>query len=157
MAISVKRPTLGHVELSFVSDRVVNCLSRQTQITPSERAGVFAKAAKFLDAALQGDEILKTGKLNVNASNQLRNFGWTAQAYAILASRYERPKSDDLVSSLKEFRDILSVLAEGQTVEDSKLEQVQDLFALMRDIALTVDTQSTDDIAIILPTLKRTE
>ena len=149
MEVTVKPRTLGPVELSFIADRVVNCLSRQGQPESDELADVFTKAAKFLEIAAQGGETLRTGRLSLNASNGLRNYGWTARAYAFLADKYNRPKSGDLVPSLRELQGVLMAMAKGEAIAQDKAEEIKQLFALIRDITLAIDTYPTDRTTVI--------
>lgn len=150
MVVSVRSPTIGPAELATIANRVVNCLSRRDEAKPNEREDIFRKAIKFIDIAHCGDEIMRTGKLRANASDNLRTYGWFTRAFASLSSRHEVPRTEDFTEHLKELREILSDLGEGKPVPKDKSDQVKELFTFLRRIALAIDTLPTDKITIRL-------
>jgi len=148
MVVSVRSPTIGPAELATIANRVVNCLSRQGQIQPNERENIFSKAIKFVGVAEGGDEIMKTGRLRSNASDNLRSYGWITQAFAFLSSKSQRPSPEDFAKDLKELRKTLAALAEGKSIPKDRNDEVKELFTFLRRIALAINTLPTDKITI---------
>jgi len=148
MAVCVKAATIGPTELATIANRVVNCLSRQGQVEPSEREDIFRKAIKFIDMAEGGDEIMKTGQLRANASDDLRSYGWITRAFAFLSNKSGKPSAEDFREELRELRRTLSNLAEGEPVPKDRSHEIKELFAFLRKMALAIDTLPTDKISI---------
>lgn len=148
MVVSVKSPTIGPTELATIANRVVNCLSRQGQVKPSEREDIFRKAIKFIDMAASGDEIMKTGQLRANASGDLRSYGWITRGFAFLSNKSRKPGTEDFRKELRELRKTLSNLAKGEPVPKDRSNEIKELFAFLRRMALAIDTLPTDKISI---------
>ena len=148
MVVSIKSHAMGPSQLATISNRVVNCLSRQGQVEPSEREYIFSKAITFVGVAEGGDEIMKTGRLRSNASDSLRSYGWITRAFAFLSSKSQKPSSEDFAKDLKELRNTLAALAEGKSIPKDRSDEVKELFTFLRRIALAIDTLPTDKITI---------
>lgn len=150
MAVSVKSHAIGPAELATIANRVVNCLSRLEAAKPNERTNIFKKAIDFIDMADRGDEIMKTGKLRANASDSLRNYGWFTRAFVSSSSKRKAKTTEDFSHYLKELRNTVSSIEERKPVPQEKIDEVKELFAYLRKIALAVDTLPTDKITIRL-------
>jgi len=150
MVVSVRSHAIGPAELATIANRVVNCLSRLKEAQPNERADIFKKAIEFVEMADRGDQIMKTGKLRASASDSLRNYGWLTRALTLSASNRKVKKTEDFSKYLAELRNTVSNLKDGNPVPKEKIEEVKDLFAFLRKIALAIDTLPTDRIAIHL-------
>jgi len=141
---------IGPAELATIANRVVNCISRLEEAPQEERAAIFKKAIEFIDMAYRGDDIMKTGQLRANASDSLRNYGWFTHALTLSSSNRRTKKTDDFSAYLKELRNTVSSLEEGKSVPKEKINEVKDLFAVLRKIALSIDTLPTDEITVHL-------
>ena len=150
MVVSVRTRAIGPTELATIANRVVNCISRVEEAQPNERADIFKKALEFIDMANRGDEIMKTGKLRANASDSLRNYGWLTRALTLSASNRRVKKTEDFSKYLTELHKTVSNLKDGEPVPKEKIDEVKDLFAFLRKIALAIDTLPTDRITVHL-------
>ncbi|MDH5694996.1 MAG: hypothetical protein OEZ00_00055 [Dehalococcoidia bacterium] len=150
MVVSVRTRAIGPAELATIANRVVNCISRLEEAQPNERTAIFKKAIEFIDTASLGDAIMKTGKLRANASDSLRNYGWFTRALTLSSSNRRTEKTEDFSAYLKELRNTVSSLEEGKSVPKEKIDEVKDLFAFLRKIALAIDTLPTDKITVHL-------
>jgi len=148
MVVSVKSPTIGPAELATIANRVVNCLSRQGQVKPSEREDIFRKAIKFIDMAASGDEIMKTGQLRANASGDLRSYGWITRGFVFLSNKSGKPGTEDFREELRKLRKTLSNLEAGEPVPKDRSDEIKELFAFLRRMALAIDALPTDKISI---------
>ncbi len=150
MVVSVGSRTIGPAELATIANRVVNCVSRLEEAQPNERAAIFKKAIEFIDTADHGAEVMKTGRLSANASDSLRNYGWFTRALTLSSSKCRTEKTEDFSDYLKELRNTVSSLQEGKSVPKEKIDEVKELFTLLRKIALAIDTLPTDKITVRL-------
>lgn len=137
---------IGSAELATISNRVVNCLSKECE--PSESRYVFERALKFVEMAWHGQDIMKTGRLSANASDSLKTYGFVTQAFTSLPRSSRKQRPGDFSKQLDELRSSLSQLAEGRQVSMDNSQVVKELFSYLRKLALSIDTLPTDNVII---------
>jgi len=148
MGVVQESPSIGATELATISNRVVNCLSRSQNISPNEREIIFQKAAQFVEMAEGGDRIIQTGYLSLNASSNLRSYGWITRGYASARNTSGLPPADQMRQELQELRMRLLALGKGEPIGEDKRKEVKELFAFLKRIALSVDIRPTDKVVI---------
>ena len=136
-----------HLQLSFLSDRVVNLLSGECPFSYRDKQ-VFEKAMRLLDSALDGSEIVRTGRLKAGATTHLGVYGVTVHTYAALAQNRKMSQREDLQQVIKSFRQDLDDLAQGTAKDKDRIQIVKEFFTLMRDISLRSDRLTFDKVKI---------
>ncbi len=148
MVVSARPYAISPAELATVANRVVNCLPMLSKIQPREREGILGKAIEFIGMVGRGEQIMKTGQLRANASDSLRNYGWFTRAFSLSSRRHEVSSKQDFSDELRQLRDTLTALRNGETMPDEKIAEIKELFAYLCKIALSVDNVPTDKLTI---------
>ena len=107
----IGRPIPLDLDLSLLSERVLNSLSREGQFTKEDKV-VLKKAATFLEEVERGGKAMHSLELGATTTREIASFAFVMNAYEILGKRNLRVK-DSPIRMVAKLHKIANLLSEG--------------------------------------------
>ena len=121
----IGRPIPLPLDLSLLSERVLNSLSRVERLTNADRI-VLNKAAEFLEEVHRGSKAVRSLELCATTGRDIESFGLAMNAYKILGKKRNARTKAMRIEKIAGLLDIANQLAQAQQIS-LRLADIQDL------------------------------
>jgi hypothetical protein len=148
----IGKPVSLALDLSILSERVINSLYRINNLTSEDRI-VFKKAADFFEYVQRGENAVNRLELSVTKSGRdIESFGLAANAYTYKISG-RRHHTKEQPSRIKETTNRLlntaKKLSEGEVLPAGKdIEELRDFFQSAKAITKSLTAGEIDRVKI---------
>jgi hypothetical protein len=123
----IGRPISLSLDVSLLSERVLNVLSKLDRLTREDK-DVLKKAAGFLSEVQRGGAAVHRLELGVTTSREIESFGLATNAYKQLS---KRGNSREYALRIKEINNLLETvnkLAEDINIPVDKINDLREFF-----------------------------
>lgn len=140
----VGRPIPLSLDLSLLSERVLNILSRE-ELTQTDR-NMLKKVAQFLQEVRRGGKAIRSLELSAT-SRDIQLFGFAMSAY-----NYEREKRRARLvqAKIERLLDITNRLiqAEAIALESAEVQELRDFFQATKNVTARLNAGEIDQVRI---------
>jgi hypothetical protein len=131
-------PALREIGISIMSERMNWRLVHPRTLTEEDKV-IFNQAMEFMDQVQRGQEARRIGSFSFTARYDRQAAELARRTFAQMA-KGGQPEQADPVKTVLDLQKTLGELAQGQTVDQEKLDNLQGFFDILLDI-------TTDDTA----------
>lgn len=129
----IGRPISLSLDVSLLSERVLNVLSKSSELTSEDKA-ILIKAAGFLGEVQRGGTAVNRLELGATTSREIESFGLATNAYKQVSKKGNSKEQALRIKEINKLLEIVNNLAEDISIPVEKKNNLREFFSSAKAI-----------------------
>ncbi|MGD1118060.1 MAG: hypothetical protein ABR886_01060 [Dehalococcoidales bacterium] len=144
----IGRPISLELDLSILSDRVINTISRKGNFTREDRV-IFQKAVDFLENVQKGGDAVNRLELNAATGEEIESFGLANQTYEVLGKGRRLKEQSERIKVLSKLISVAKQLSQDTSIPAEKdVKELYEFFRSAKEITNRLTAGEIDQVKI---------
>jgi hypothetical protein len=144
----IGRPISLELDLSILSDRVMNTISREGNLSREDRV-IFQKAVDFLENVQKGGDAVNRLELSAATGEEIESFGLANKTYEILGKSRRLKEQPERIKSLNKLINVAKQLSQGPSLPAEKdIKELYEFFRSAKEITNRLTAGEIDRVKI---------